>query len=33
MLYQGRTVDALTLKSDEGRGTAAISLGEMPNNL
>ena len=25
-------VDALTLKSDEGRGLAAISLGEVPSN-
>ena len=26
-------VDALTLNSDEGRGVAAISLGEVPSNL
>ena len=26
-------VDALTLKGDEGRSMAAISFGEVPNNL
>jgi hypothetical protein len=26
--YQGQTVDALATKGDEGRGTAAKSLGE-----
>ena len=26
-------VDALTWNGDEGRGTAAISFGEVPNNL
>ena len=26
-------VDALTLEGDEGRGVAAISLGEVPSNL
>ena len=29
---EGRTVDALALGSDEGRGMAAKSSGEMPNN-
>ena len=30
---QGRTVDALTRRSDEGRDMAAISFGEVPYNL
>lgn len=30
---QGRMVDALVLKDDEGRGPAAIRFGEVPNNL
>lgn len=29
---KGCMVDALASKSDEGRGMAAISAGEMPNN-
>jgi len=33
MGIQGRMVDALVYKGDEGRGTAAISFGEMPSNL
>jgi hypothetical protein len=30
---QGHTVDALTLKGDEGRGLSAISFGEVMINL
>jgi len=30
---KGCMVDALASKSDEGRGMAAISFGEVPNNL
>jgi len=30
---QGRMVDALALKGDEGRGVAAICFGEVPSNL
>ena len=31
--FEERMVDALTLKSDEGRSMAAISFGEVPSNL
>jgi len=31
--YQGCSVDASTPEADEGRGVAAISLGEVPSNL
>jgi len=30
---QGRMVDALALASEEGRGMAAISVGEVPSNF
>ena len=30
---KGCMVDALVSRSDEGRGMAAISFGEVPNNL
>ena len=30
--FKGRVVDALARDSDEGRGMAAISLGEVPSN-
>ncbi len=32
MGMEGCMVDALASKSDEGRGMAALSVGEMPNN-
>ncbi len=31
--YKGFMVDALALRSDERRGMAAISLGELPSKL
>ena len=31
--YEGRTVDALALRADEGRGKTAISLGELSSKL
>ena len=31
--FEERTVDALTLRGDEGRGMAAICFGEVPSNL
>ncbi len=30
--HEGRMVDALVQKGDEGRGMAAISFGEVPSN-
>jgi hypothetical protein len=31
--YKEHTEDALAYSGDEGRGLAAISVGEVPNNL